>query len=122
MHVVGQIAARRADKIPQPLRLKRAIGGQGFGLAAQLLGKLPSPSQAASWAETKRMVEDALNSMDAIDREVLALRHFEGLTNAETATVLGLKKSAASNRYVRALGRLKEVLLAIPGLAEDLVE
>lgn len=99
-----------------------APAATSVSLAAQLLGKLPSPSQAASWAETKRMVEDALNSMDAIDREVLALRHFEGLTNAETATVLGLKKSAASNRYVRALGRLKEVLLAIPGLAEDLVE
>ena len=48
--------------------------------------------------------------MDALDREVLVLRHFEQLTNDETAVVLGIKKSAASQRYVRALLRLKEML------------
>jgi RNA polymerase sigma-70 factor (ECF subfamily) len=48
--------------------------------------------------------------MDPLDREVLTLRHFEMLTNEETAVALGLKKSAASNRYVRALKRLKDIL------------
>ena len=61
-------------------------------LAAQLLGRLSTPSHAAMRAELKIRVQEALNSMDAIDREVLALRHFEMLTNDETATVLGLKK------------------------------
>lgn len=89
-------------------------------LAAQLLGKVPSPSQAASWAETKRQVQDALNNMAPIDREVLALRHFEGLSNSETAEVLGLKKAAASNRYIRALQRLKEILSSVPDLADGL--
>jgi RNA polymerase sigma-70 factor, ECF subfamily len=54
--------------------------------------------------------------MGPIDREVLALRHFEELTNAETAEVLGLQKSAASNRYIRALRRLKEILDSMPGV------
>ena len=53
--------------------------------------------------------------MDPIDREVLALRHFEELSNAETAQVLGLQKSAASNRYIRALKRLKDLLESLPG-------
>lgn len=48
--------------------------------------------------------------MDPIDREVLALRHFEELTNSEVATVLDLSKTAASNRYIRALKKLKEML------------
>ena len=48
--------------------------------------------------------------MDELDREVLALRHFEELGNNEVAEILGLQKSAASNRYVRALKRLREVL------------
>jgi RNA polymerase sigma-70 factor (ECF subfamily) len=87
-------------------------------LAAQLLGRITSASKAAVRAETKIRVQEALNSMDAIDREVLSLRHFEMLTNAETAAVLGLKKSAASNRYVRALERLKDILAGIPDLAE----
>jgi RNA polymerase sigma-70 factor (ECF subfamily) len=60
-------------------------------------------------------LQEALNSMDAIDREVLTLRHFEELSNGETAAVLGLQKAAASNRYVRALKRLKDVLVNMPG-------
>jgi RNA polymerase sigma-70 factor (ECF subfamily) len=87
-------------------------------LAAQLLGKLTSASQAAIRVEHKLIVQEALNSMDPIDREVLALRHFEQLSNDETAQVLGLSKSAASNRYIRALKRLKEILSSIPGLRE----
>jgi RNA polymerase sigma-70 factor (ECF subfamily) len=85
-------------------------------LAAQLLGRLTSASQAAIRAETQIRVQEALNSMDALDREVLTLRHFEMLNNEETAQVLGIKKTAASNRYVRALKRLKELLAGIPGL------
>jgi RNA polymerase sigma-70 factor (ECF subfamily) len=59
-------------------------------------------------------MQDALNAMDPIDREVLALRHFEELSNSETAAALGLSKTAASNRYMRALRRLKEILVPNP--------
>ena len=89
-------------------------------LAAQLLGRMTSASKAAIRAEHKVIVQETLNSMDPIDREVLALRHFEHLSNDETAQVLGLTKSAASNRYIRALKRLKEILSSIPGLKEQL--
>jgi RNA polymerase sigma-70 factor (ECF subfamily) len=85
-------------------------------LAAQLLGKMTSAPQAAIRAEHKLIVQEALNSMDALDREVLVLRHFEHLSNDEAALVLGVKKSAASQRYIRALKRLKEILSSIPGL------
>jgi RNA polymerase sigma-70 factor (ECF subfamily) len=89
-------------------------------LAAQLLGRMTSASKAAIRAEHKLIVQEALNGMDPIDREVLALRHFEHLSNDETALVLGLTKSAASNRYIRALKRLKDILSSIPGLKEQL--
>ena len=49
--------------------------------------------------------------MDPVDREVLVLRHFEELTNAEVARELGLQESAASKRYIRALRKLKEILV-----------
>jgi RNA polymerase sigma-70 factor (ECF subfamily) len=88
-------------------------------LAAQLLGRMTSASVAAMRAETQIKVQEALNSMEPMDREILALRHFEMLTNEETAQVLGIKKSAASNRYVRALKRLKDVLAGIPGLLDN---
>ena len=85
-------------------------------LAARLLGRLTSPSLAAVRAEMQLKLQEALNGMDALDREVLTLRHFEELSNNETAAVLGLSKAAASNRYVRALKRLKEILSAMPGV------
>jgi RNA polymerase sigma-70 factor (ECF subfamily) len=85
-------------------------------LAAQLLGRLTSPSQAAIKAETRLRVQEALNRMDPFDREVLALRHFEQLSNAEVAETLGLNESTASSRYLRALKRLKDELCDLPGL------
>jgi RNA polymerase sigma-70 factor (ECF subfamily) len=87
-------------------------------LAAQLLGHMTSASRAAIRAEDQIRVQEALNSMEPLDREVLALRHFEMLSNEETAQVLGLKKSAASNRYIRALKRLKDILSSIPGFLD----
>ncbi len=84
-------------------------------LAAQLLGRFSSPSEAAVRAELQIHVQEALNRMDPIDREVLALRHFEQLSNVETAQVLGLSAAAASNRFVRALRHLKHILASAPG-------
>jgi RNA polymerase sigma-70 factor (ECF subfamily) len=84
-------------------------------LAAQLLGTLTTPSQAVIKAETRLLVQEALNSMDPIDREVLALKHFEQLSMAEIAEVLGLSKAGAGSRYLRAIKRLREILLQIPG-------
>jgi RNA polymerase sigma-70 factor (ECF subfamily) len=84
-------------------------------LAAQLLGHLTRPSEAAIRAETKVRLQEALNRMEPLEREVLALRHFEHLSNAETAQVLGIQESAASKRYLRALKRLKDILTSTPG-------
>jgi RNA polymerase sigma-70 factor (ECF subfamily) len=84
-------------------------------LAAQLLGHGTRPSQAAIRVEVKIRLQEALNSMEPLDREVLALRHFEQLSPAETAAVLGIKEKAAGMRYLRALKRLKEILLSLPG-------
>ncbi len=84
-------------------------------LAARLLGKECRPSEVAVRAEMKLRLQEALNRMEPVDREVIALRHFEQLTNAETARVLGLNEGTASKRYVRALKRLKESLAGRPG-------
>ena len=69
-----------------------------MSLAQQLLGRLTTPSQAVIRVEMQFKVQDALNGMDPVDREVLALRHFEELTNGEAAEILSLTKAAASNR------------------------
>lgn len=89
-----------------------------ISLAAQLLGRFTSVGHAAIRAEIQVKLQEAINSMDEIDREIIALRHFEELKNGEAADVLGLSKAAASNRYVRALARLQSVLESIPGFMD----
>lgn len=88
-------------------------------LAAQLLGRFTSVTQAVQRAEMQVILQEAINAMDPLDREILALRHFEELSNEETAQVLGIKPSAASSRHVRALKRLRESLRKTPGFFDQ---
>jgi len=94
------------------------LPASSISIAAMLLGRLTSPTRAASRAEMQVRLQDVLNSMDPIDREVLTLRHFEELGNSETAQVLGITRSAASSRYIRAVMRLKKELASVPGFFE----
>jgi RNA polymerase sigma-70 factor (ECF subfamily) len=109
MRDVGQEVALRHGPMPE---------ASSASLAAQMLGRLSTPSQAAVRAEMQLRLQEALNSMDPIDREVLVLRHFEELSNDEMAEVLGLQKTAASNRYIRALKRLRGILQSMTGFSE----
>jgi RNA polymerase sigma-70 factor, ECF subfamily len=84
-------------------------------IAAHLLGRDTRPSEAFMRAERKLRLQEALNSMEILDREIIVLRNFEQLTNQECARVLGLSESAANKRYIRALKRLKDILTSIPG-------
>jgi RNA polymerase sigma-70 factor, ECF subfamily len=84
-------------------------------LASMLLGRLTSPSDAAIRAEQILQVQESVNSLDPLDREVVALRHFEQLTRAETAVVLGISEEAGAKRYIRAMKKLKLILAAMPG-------
>jgi RNA polymerase sigma-70 factor (ECF subfamily) len=87
-------------------------------LASMLLGRLTSPSHAAIRAEQVLHVQEALNNLEPLDREVVALRHFEQLSRAETAQVLGITEEAGAKRYMRALRRLKAILSLRPGGSE----
>jgi RNA polymerase sigma-70 factor (ECF subfamily) len=107
MRDAGREISLHRGKLPQ---------ASSVSLAAHLLGRVTSASQAAMRAEMQVQLQAALNDMEPLEREIIALRHFEELTNQEAAQVLGLSKSAASNRYVRALARLQQVLESIPGL------
>lgn len=89
---------------------RERVFAHSHGLSGFLAGNLTSPSQAAMRDELRQQLVAALDAMDEIDREVLTLRHFEDLANKEVAELLGIGENAASNRYVRALGRLKGLL------------
>jgi RNA polymerase sigma-70 factor (ECF subfamily) len=99
----------------------RLPAASSAALAAQLLGHETRPSEAAVRAELKIRLQEALNNMDALDREILALRHFEQLSLGEAAQVLGLTESGACRRHLRALKRLREILSSLPGGLGDLL-
>jgi RNA polymerase sigma-70 factor (ECF subfamily) len=61
------------------------------------------------------VIQEALNLMDPLDREILVRRHYEQMTNGSAAASVGLDNSAASKGYTRALERLKEIPAAMPG-------
>jgi RNA polymerase sigma-70 factor, ECF subfamily len=107
----SDILSMFAEALPQP---------SSAALASMLLGRLTSPTQPAQRAERLLRVQEALNSLDPIDREVLALRHFEQLDRNEAAEVLGISQEAAAKRYCRALKRLKEAISILPGGWEGL--
>jgi RNA polymerase sigma-70 factor (ECF subfamily) len=83
-------------------------------MAAQLLGDRAA-NQAAVRADLLGQLQSALNGLHPLDRELLALRHFEELSNEAAATVLGLEPAVATVRYLQALKRLNEILRSIPG-------
>lgn len=106
---------RREISLEQPV----ASAHTSLAMAAQLVGNATSASRAFSRVEGIRRLEEALNQMEPIDREVIALRHFEELNNTEVSEVLGIGVQAASKRYVRAMKRMKEIVATIPEFDEN---
>ncbi len=101
----------------------KGMGNEGdttSSICVYLTGHLTSPSSAAVRNEVHLRLYAALESMSATDREVLALRHFEQLSNLEAAQVLGIQERAAAKRYLRALERLKETLEQMSGGLSEL--
>ena len=107
--------------LDQPFRGAGAAVGSSasaVNLAARIVDDQTSPSQVALRRELLDQLVEAIGAMDPLDREVLALRHFDELTNDEVARLLDIPKGTASKRYIRALGRLRAMLERVPGLID----
>lgn len=110
-------AKMRDAKQEVPLRIHARPDVRSESLSFGLAGKLTSPSVAAVRAEVHDRLRRALDELDLLDREILSLRHFEELSNAEAAEELEISTAAASKRYIRALERLRKAVEDIPGLS-----
>ena len=108
--------------------VRRESPGYGLGertsisLARALVDRGPTPSEEVLREEREVELQKSLEGMKEKDREILLLRHFEGLSNAECAQLLQLSTSGAKLRHLRALGRLREILVAhdmLPNLGTD---
>ena len=114
-HLGVRMRDARREASPGQRRDGAADDTTRAALVAQLTCGVTGPATAAGRAELKARLDEALGRMDAADREVLALRHYEQLTNAEAAQVLGIQERAAAKRYLRALERLREMLAGASG-------
>ncbi|MFN3158436.1 MAG: sigma-70 family RNA polymerase sigma factor [Rubinisphaera brasiliensis] len=100
--------------IQREVRADRTDPGTSGCIAAHLVAQISSPSLSLRREEMNERLMKALEKMEPTDREVLALRHFEELSNGEVAKLLNLSIKAASIRYVRAMKKLKVFLDDLP--------
>ncbi|REK18411.1 MAG: RNA polymerase subunit sigma [Planctomycetota bacterium] len=84
------------------------LGASSASLASLAVADATSPSGVAAKAEQIRLLEELIDAMPDVDREILALRHFEQMSNSEAARVLEIGETAASQRFLRALQRLRQ--------------
>jgi RNA polymerase sigma-70 factor (ECF subfamily) len=103
-------AQRRSVKREVPIVQENVPAASSAAMAARLACKEASPSQRAEAAEENHRVQEVLEAMEPMDREILALRYFEHLSSAQAAQLLGLKKDTARKRYLRALERLRDII------------
>jgi RNA polymerase sigma-70 factor (ECF subfamily) len=89
-----------------------------LALAQQLLAGGPTPSQQLDRKELARRLHTAMAQLPEADREVLLMRHFEGLSNQDVGSLLGIDAGAVSKRHGRAMLRLHRLLFA-DGMTES---
>ena len=116
-HRRHRVAARRSIEREQPLAGRGFADRSSLDLAAMLRDPGLTPAAEALRHELEARFRATLDRLDAADREVLMLRHFDGLGNSEAARALSLSEAAAGMRYLRALRRLRTLLGETPSLA-----
>jgi RNA polymerase sigma-70 factor (subfamily 1) len=109
-------AQRRSIDKEQPIARPAWVDESSILLVAQLIDTEATPTTEAIRHELQRRLDGAIDKLSDDDREIILMRHHEGLSNQEVAAALKLTEAAASMRYLRALRRLRGVL--VPSGAE----
>jgi len=104
-------AQRRSLDRERPIVPGRLDDHSSLELAGQLLDQEATPASEAIRRELQRRLQGAIAQLDDDAREVILMRHGEQLSNQEVAAALTLTEAAASMRYLRAVRRLRELLL-----------
>ena len=104
-------AQKRGVNREQSLARAGWMDRSSMELAGQLMDPERTPASAAIQEELQRRLHAAVAQLDEDDREVILMRHFEQLPNQEVASALGLTEAAASMRYLRAMRRLRDLLM-----------
>ncbi|MEX0586845.1 MAG: sigma-70 family RNA polymerase sigma factor [Pirellulales bacterium] len=119
-HRRHRTAARRSIDREQPLTAPHNEDQSALDLAALACDPELTPAAAATHHELEMRFQAAIESLGEVDREVVLMRHFEQLSNQESAQALGLSEPAAAMRYLRAMRRLRTLLQEPPSQAAPL--
>jgi RNA polymerase sigma-70 factor (ECF subfamily) len=117
-HRRHRVAQRRSIDREQALEAPRWTDESSVQLITQLVDGEQTPASAAIQHELQRRLNDALAQLDDADRDIILMRHHEQLSNQDVSAALGLSEAAASMRYLRALRKLRGVL--VPGSEVDI--
>src|SRR5436305_1324797 len=99
-------------RVPSQSKIRPAWADESsVSLVAHLIDTDRTPTSEAIRHELQRRLASAIDQLSDDDREIVLMRHHEALSNQEVAKALGLTEAAASMRYLRALRRLRAVLL-----------
>jgi RNA polymerase sigma-70 factor (ECF subfamily) len=112
-HRRHRVAQRRSIDREQPIETPGWADESSVQFIAQLVDGEETPASAAIQQELQRRLNEALAQLDDADREIILMRHHEQLSNQDVAAALDLSEAAASMRYLRALRKLRGVL--VPG-------
>jgi len=104
LQTAGRDARREQAQVAEP-------EASSVSIARYLVGNFTSPSLQAIRHERESKLQQALEQLEPLDREVLALRHFEQLSGSEAAEILGISHHAVKKRYVRALEKLQRIMV-----------
>jgi RNA polymerase sigma-70 factor (ECF subfamily) len=104
-------AQRRSLDREQPIVPAALSGESSVELMAQFLDRELTPASAAIRQELERRLETAISTLDEQDQEMILMKVHEQLPNQEVAALLGLSEAATSMRYLRAVRRLRTILM-----------
>lgn len=110
-HRQHRLAQRRSIDREQQLDRPAWMDQSSLQLAAQLVDGEQTPATAALQRELERKLDDAMEQLEGHDREIIQMRHHEQLSNQDVAQILGLSEAAASMRYLRAVRKLRTILI-----------
>jgi len=113
-HRRHRLAQRRSLDREQPIERPAWADDSSMQLAAALVDTEQTPASAAIHRELERRLDTALQELEDDDRDIILMRHHEQLSNQDVASALGLTEAAASMRYLRALRKLRAILMPEP--------
>lgn len=109
-HRRHRVSGKRSVDREQNVNVSFNMDQSSVDLAAQICDPGTTPRAAATMQELHTRFQAAIEELDDQDREVVIMRHFEQLSNADVAAALDLTPAAASMRYLRAIRRLRALL------------